>query len=415
MPDESGHTLDQLARRERGRLIANLVHRLGADRLELAEDMVQEAVLAAMSSWPYRGMPDNPAAWLSRVAQNKAIDRLRREGKEELFDEAHDPRGIASANEEVSSSLSNPCLSDPELKLMFLCCHSSLGEQDRLMLTLKIVSGFTAHEIASIFLMSEQAVAQRLARAKRKLRAGGVLGQDISRFEIKARTSTVLKVIYLMYSAGYAPRWGNRLVLKDVAFEALRLAETLTADHETETAEAHALFAVLAFQSSRFNTRADDDDKLLLLKDQNREAWDKELIYRALTHMTKAQATHTLSRYHIEAAIAASHALAPSWGETDWVDIAKLYNRLSDHTKSPVIEISRCVALAYAGEAETAFRILCELGANKVLKEYAPFYLAQAEVLQQLGRAEEARTALGQAQACQTSTPTQDYIQARLG
>ncbi|MCK0068168.1 RNA polymerase sigma factor [Kordiimonas laminariae] len=396
--------LDQLARRERGRLIANLVHRLGPHRLELAEDMVQEAVLAAISSWPYSGMPDKPAAWLARVAQNKAIDRLRREGREGLFEEDNDPREQTG----VADNISDPRLSDPELKLIFLCCHPVLSEQDRLMLTLKIVSGFTASEIASIFLISESAAAQRLARAKRKLRLDEQqLLSGISRFEVKARLETVLKVIYLMFSAGYAPRFGDRLILKDVAFEALRLAEVIVADEETTTPEAHALVALLAFQSSRFNARMDEDGKLLLLKEQNRKLWDHKLTEKALCHMPLSQNGHALSRYHIEASIAAVHALAPTWKQTDWAAICALYNALEQVADSPVVQISYSVAEAFGGEPKAGLKRLKDI---PEVEGYTPYYLAHAEIYRQLNNYMEAENMLEKARGCDASMVTADFL-----
>lgn len=405
------YRLDQLARRERGRLIANLVHRLGPHRLELAEDMVQEAVLAAISSWPYSGMPDKPEAWLARVAQNKAIDRLRREGREDLFEEDKDPR----ERNNTIDNITDPRLSDPELKLMFLCCHGMLTEEDRLMLTLKIVSGFTAAEVASVFLLSESAVAQRLARAKRKLRLDeDRLVAGISRFEVNARLETVLKVIYLMFSAGYAPRFGDRLILKDVAFEALRLAEAIVGDAETATPEAHALVALLAFQSSRFDARADREGKLLLLKDQKREVWDQQLTEKALYHMPLSQQGHGISRYHIEASIAAVHALAPSWQQTDWAAICALYKALEKVADSPVVQISYSVAEAFGGNLEAGLARLEHISVNPAVQHYAPYYLARAEIYKQMQELEEAEQMLTKAQACSLSSVTNEYIQSVL-
>ena len=212
-----------------------------------------------MANWPYKGLPDNPAAWLNRVARNKAYDRLRRQGRELPLDSGEN--GATTANAQSGPQADDgvcfgPQVEDPELKLMFLCCQSALTPEDQLMLTLKVVSGFTAKDIGHVFLKKDAAVGQRLARAKRKLRdSQDWLADGLSRFEVKKRLPMVLKVIYLMFSLGYAPRRGDALVLRDVAEEALRLALLVTNLEETKTPEAHALAALLAFQASRFDAR----------------------------------------------------------------------------------------------------------------------------------------------------------------
>ena len=392
--DIVGAQLERLARTQRRRLVADIVAKLGVKRLEMAEDVVQDAVIAAMQSWPYKGMPDNPGAWLNRVARNKAYDRLRREGREQSItnnDESDseqlplDTAAVQQAADTRHGQFYGAQVDDPELKLIFLCCHGDLGEEDRLMLTLKVVSGFTARDIAAVFLKKEAAVGQRLARAKRKLRAledalegeGNTDGlSDLSRFAVQARLNTVLKVIYLMFALGYAPQRGDSLVQQDVALEALRLAEVLVAARETAQPAAHALAALLNLQASRFAARLGPDTAssalgggLVLLRDQNRALWDHNLMKRGMVHLAAAQSGETLSRYHLEAGIAAAHATAKHFADTDWAGICALYARLEAMTKSPVVAVNACVAQAFGGAPEKAFLKLESLGGQLGDKE----------------------------------------------
>lgn len=433
--DLIGVQLERLARTQRRRLVADLVSKLGAKRLEMAEDVVQDAVIAAMQSWPFKGMPDNPAAWLNRVARNKAYDRLRREGREQSItqddDSEHDPNpqdemGARQATDNMHSQFYGARVNDPELRLIFLCCHDSLAEEDRLMLTLKVVSGFTARDIAAVFLKKEAAVGQRLARAKRKLRAldakdtGSGLN-DLSRFAVQARLNTVLKVIYLMFALGYAPRRGDALVQQDVALEALRLAEVLVGARETVQPAAYALAALLSLQTSRFAARVGPDTAsqdisggLVLLRDQNRALWDNDLIKRGMAYLAMAQSGDALSRYHLEAGIAAAHATAKHFSETDWMGICALYVKLEAMTNSPVVTVNACVAQAFAGAPEKAFLKLEALADKERLFGYAPYHIAHGELLRMLSRPTDAAESFKAAIACEASAPVIAHLKGRL-
>lgn len=402
--------VDVLARRERGRLIASLVQRLGSQHLALAEDVAQEALLAALALWPYEGVPDNPAAWLTRVAQNKSIDQLRRKNKEQLYDPLQDER-IA----ESDTHLHVPCVEDPDLHLMFLCCHPSLDASSQLVLTLRVVSGFTAREIAEIFLATETATAQRLSRSRRTLKAlRPELLNDPTRFDINSRLDAVLKVIYLMFCLGYAPRSGQLLIRKDVALEALRLSQEIADRKHTGTHTAKALAALLCFQASRLDAREDSQGQPILLKDQDRTAWDYSLIRTALAYLKTSAHESTVSRYHLEAGIAAAYAISSSWGDIDWPLILKFHERLQLLVNSPVITISRCVAQAFAGEPMQALQALDQLASDKILKSYAPYHIARAETLRLLNREAEAQASYATAIAGGASAPVLRHLQHRL-
>lgn len=407
--DDLQQQIVRIARRERGRLVASLVARLGGAELALAEDVAQDALLAAMSTWTYQGMPDNPAAWLARVAHNRAIDRLRRSNRESPYAEESDTR---SSNDVIGFSSE---IEDPELKLIFLCCHARLRELDQLVLTLKVVSGFTVREIAGVLLDSETAIGQRLARAKRKLRE---VPEDVdappTRFDIQARLDTALKTIYLMFSVGYAPRSGDTVVRRDIAEEALRLSVCLAEQPGAGTPNAQALAALLNLQASRLGAREGDDGSLIVLSKQDRSRWDRERIARGLGYLKAAQQADTLSRYHLEAGIAAAHATAASWKECDWNSISRCYELLLDLVYSPVIVVNACVAQAMRGEPDLALETLDLLAGEKSLKRYAPYFVARAEVLRMLGREGDAAEAFSAALDCGGSKPVLKHLEQRL-
>lgn len=418
------HQLERLARRERGRLVALLVGKLGSARLEMAEDVVQDAVVAAMASWPYKGMPDNPAAWLNRVARNKAYDRLRKEGREQPWlDERGEPfaAGISDAkNDQTHGQLFGARITDPELKLIFLCCQPETAPEDQLMLTLKVVSGFTARDIGALFLKKDTAVGQRIARAKRKLRVheaaqtGASITDGPSRFEVKQRLPIVLKVIYLMFSLGYAPRRGEHLVMRDVAEEALRLAVAVADAPETASADASALAALLAFQASRFDARVGTDGELVLLRDQNRALWNRKLIELGFAHMQAGQCGEKLSRYHLEAGIAATHAAAPDFAATNWQQLLGVYANLEAMTGSPVVAVNACVAEAFSGAPEAAFLKLEALARHERLQDYAPYHIARGELLRMLKRPIDAAACFEKALECDNSAPVLAHLKGRL-
>ncbi len=400
--EEVGRRLDLLTRRERARLIAGLVAQLGREHLELAEDVAQAALLAALSLWPYRGIPDHPAAWLATVARNKAIDRLRRAGRERPYDAALDAR---EDGEQIETA-------ENELELVYLSCHSSLGELDRLTLTLRIVSGFTAREIAQIFLTSEAATAQRLSRAKRKLRTINP-GSDLTAFERHARQPSALKVVYLMFSVGYAPRSGDRLIRRDLIEEALRLIEALEA-RAPEDGDIHALAALLCFQASRLDAREDAAGNPILLADQDRSRWNRALIRKGLGHLDASRGSAQPSRYHIEAGIAAAHATAPSFEACDWGTIVRYYDVLETAVRSPVVTINACVARAFAGAPEAALAVLDTLAADVTLRDYTPLHIARAEIAHLLGRHADAAECFERALEAGASAPVLRHLQARL-
>lgn len=400
--------LDETVRRERGWLIASLVSRLGPAQVDLAEDVAQDAIVKALATWPYKGIPDNPRAWLRRVAGNTAIDRVRRSARELGIDDEWD---LVSEESDVIT----PSLSDPELDLMVLCCDPDLSQQDQLFLALKTVCGFTAAETAVLFFMKEDALSQRLSRAKRQLRSrSGELARFPTRFALRDRLPQLLKVIYLIFAWGYLPRRGTVLFREDLCREAIRLSAGLLAQTGGSAAGHHALHALFLFQSARLPARLDQDAKLLTLEQQNRSLWDQGLISDGLAQLEAAQASPELTRYHLEAGIAAIHVRAASWEETDWVAISRLYALLNQHAPSLSISVNLATSLIFTGALDRAHKQLDLAAEQPGADSYPGLHLARAKLAHKMGDRAAARAALTEAQNCRSSAPVLDHINREL-
>lgn len=400
--------LDETVRRERGWLISSLVSKFGPGKVELAEDVAQDAIVKALATWPYKGVPDNPRAWLRRVAGNAALDRVRRSAREFGVDDDWD---FATEEHDVIT----PSLSDPELDLMVLCCDPAIEPRDQLFLALKTVCGFTAAETAALFFMTEDALFQRLARAKRKLKAqSGDLARLPTRFALKARLPQLLKVIYLMFAWGFLPRRGEDLVREDICREALRLSDGLFAATEGKAAGHHALHALLLFQMSRLPARVSGEGRLITLEDQDRTRWDKGMIFDGVQHLEAAKSSNELTRYHLEAGIASLHAQALTWEETDWTSISRLYELLNARTPSLPVLVNWAVSLMLQGDLKGAGERLIAAGDQAGAQKLPAYHLARAKLADLTEDHESARAAREQAKACQVSAPVAEFIEREL-
>lgn len=401
--------LDETVRRERGWLISSLVSKLGPAKFDLAEDVAQDSIVKALATWPFKGVPDNPRAWLRRVAGNAAIDRVRRSAREFGVDDDWD---FGTSNVDIIT----PSLSDPELDLMVLCCDPAIAPQDQLFLALKTVCGFTAAETAALFFMTEDALSQRLARAKRKLKAqSGELARYPTRFALKDRLPRLLKIIYLMFAWGYLPRRGNDLFREDLCREAIRLSEGLLAQTDGEAAGHHALHALLLFQMARLPARAGGDGQLRTLEDQDRSLWNREMIFDAAQQLEAAQSSTDLTRYHLEAGIASVHARANTWGQTNWTAIARLYELLDTHAPSLAVTVNWTVSLMLMGAIEDAETRLDAAATIPGAAAFTGYHLARAKLATLIGDSHKAQAALQAAKTCQTSTPVGAHIERELG
>lgn len=348
---------DQTFRRQYGRMVAALVRVFGSGRLALVEDVVQEALVEALRTWPFRGVPARPDAWLVQVAKNRALDRARRErlGEQKLAELA---RWTAGATEPAASDAAGAEESgDDALRLMFTCCHPQLGLEAQVALTLKTLCGFGVAEIARALLATEAAIAQRLVRAKALLAEREVPFTVPEPAERPARLDAVLEVLYLLFNEGHAAHQGEQLVREDLAHEALRLADLIAADPRLRLPKVHALRALFLLQGARLGARRGPDGELLTLARQDRRLWNRAWIADGLASFERSIAGDELSPYHAEAAIAAVHAQAACYGATDWPAILAHYDLLVRIDPSPVAALNRAVALAKvsgpdAGRAE---------------------------------------------------------------
>ncbi|MFN8060985.1 MAG: sigma-70 family RNA polymerase sigma factor [Vicinamibacterales bacterium] len=406
--------VEHLFRRQSGRLVAYLTRVFGPARLDLAEDVVQEALLKALQQWPFIGVPDNAAAWLLTVARNLALDRVRRDvswaNREADVARSLD---VETGAHGATAALGRE-LADDELHLVFLCCHPAIPFESRVALTLKTAAGFSVNEIARALLTSPPTIAQRLVRAKRSLRdAGATFGPPIGR-ELVARLDAVLDVLYLMFNEGYAATEGERLIREDVCFEAIRLC-TLVADGPGEgRPDAHALLAMMQLQAARLRARVDEHGELAILADQDRRLWDRRLIACGMERLARSASGDHESRYHLQAAIAAGHASAPSFAETDWPTMLELYDRLLATAPSPVVALNRVVALAHVAGARAALGELDIIASDPALGRY---YLAPAVrgyLHTQLGDVDAARDAYEHALRLPCSEPERRLLERRL-
>ncbi|MGH2938599.1 MAG: RNA polymerase sigma factor [Solirubrobacterales bacterium] len=375
---------------ESARLVAGLA-RLVRD-VGLAEDLAQDALVAALEAWPRTGVPDNPGAWLMATAKNRAIDLARRASTyERKREEVAHELGIMLAMDRADfAAEADDEVGDDLLALMFTCCHPALSTEARVALTLRLLGGLTTPEIARAFLVGEPTVAQRLTRAKRTLREVRADFEVPVGSALQARLPDVLEVVYLIFNEGYAASFGERWVRTELCEEALRLGRILTA-LAPEEPEAHGLIALLEIQASRLGARLGPDGEPILLLDQDRSRWDPLLIVRGVAALKRAEELSApLGPYGLQAAIAACHGRAPEAEDTDWVRIAALYEALAAIAPSPVVELNRAVAVGMAFGPEVGLALLERIATDPTLRDYHLLPSVRGDLLARLGRDEEA-------------------------
>ncbi len=401
--------IDRLSRRERGRLVGALTRTLGAAGLSFAEDCVQDAFVSALDTWSERGVPANPFAWLLTAARNRALDRLRRHA----MMSALEPK-ISDWIEHLQAPVASEGLGDEELSLIVLCCDPALEEEARLALTLKTVCGFSVEEIARAFLATPDAMAQRLVRAKAKLRELDHQFAMPSGAALRARMPSTLRTVYLMFNEGYSASDGDQLVREDVCEEALRLAATIAWHKATGSPEAHALAALILFQHARRRARVAGDGRPVLLEDQDRRLWDAAMIARGFLHLGTAKNGETLTSYHLEAGIASVHAAAATWADTDWARLLSYYDGLMEIVPSPVIAINRAIVLSMINGPEAALSEIKGLDGQKAIGRYLPYHMTIGDLEMRSGRRAAAREAFARALALPMSQQERRLVEAKL-
>lgn len=347
MPTPSSHQLvDHLFRHEAGRMTAVLTRIFGTENLCIVEDVVQDAFVKAVQTWGFNGVPENPAGWLMAVARNKALDIVRRN-----HSFRHISRELASQLEQVTEQQIEQLfldheIADSQLRMIFACCHPALNEEDQVAMTLKVVSGFSASEIARALVMQEAAIQKRLYRARKALEENKIPLEIPSGATLEARLDIVLLIIYLLFNEGYNSQKSDELIRKDLCVEAIRLCFLLTEHAAGKKPVVFALLSLMCFQASRFESRMENGDTIILLQHQDRSRWDQDLIGKGYQFLNRSAQGSQLSVYHIESAIAAEHALASSFENTNWVRMLKLYNLLAAHKPTSIVLLNRAVVKA---------------------------------------------------------------------
>jgi RNA polymerase sigma-70 factor (ECF subfamily) len=413
MADTPHQLVDHLFRSRAGQMVAWLTRVFGPAHLDLVEEVVQDALLKALQQWPYSGVPDNPSGWLFRVARNGALDILRRH------------TAFAARASEIAAELQRTpdvdpvspwAIEDDELRLVFMCCHPSLPDDSRVALSLKTAGGFSVPEIARAFLTAEATIAQRLVRAKRTLRDQRI-GLDLPRgSDLAARVTSVLEVIYLLFNEGFNAHSGEDLIRNDLCGEALRLARLVAQSPHivgSSSPTAHALAALVAFQSARLPARVDANGEMVLLEDQDRALWDDQLIALGFAHLERSIEGEIVSAYHVQAAIAAEHAKDRS-DEVRWPEVLSLYDDLVALNPSSVIRLNRAVAVARVHGVDDALKIVEGLEQEPALAQYYLLPSVKGRLLAERGDLAAAAACYRAALALPCSEPERRFLLRRL-
>jgi RNA polymerase sigma-70 factor (ECF subfamily) len=402
-------TIADIYRDESRRIFATLIRLLGD--FDLAEDALHDAFAAAMKQWPNEGIPANPRAWLVSTGRFKAIDGIRRRAR---FDAS---LGVLAGQMETATvdevALDDEHLEDDRLRLIFTCCHPALAPEARVALTLREICGLTTEEIARAFLTAAPTLAQRIVRAKAKIRDAGIPYQVPEPAELPERLETVLQVVYLVFNEGYSASSGDSLTRSDLSGEAIRLGHLL---HQLlPEPEVAGLLALMLLHESRRAARTTPDGDLILLEDQDRSHWNRALIAEGVALVEDALASRRFGPYTVQAAISAVHAEAPDVAATDWAQIVALYDVLLQMTPSPIVELNRAVAVAMRDGPAAGLDLVDAILERGDLAGYHLAHSARADLCRRLGRTEEARVAYERALALTQLEPERRFLARRLG
>jgi RNA polymerase sigma factor (sigma-70 family) len=376
---EVSQVVEHLFRHEAGKMVAVLTRIFGVEHLTLSEDVVQEALIRAMQTWPFYGVPKSPAAWIMRASRNLALDAVRRQ---KIFREKES---------EIVALMERPTLApdeavfgeneikDDHLRMIFICCHPLVPEEAQVALALNTLCGFSVPEIASAFLTTEAAIAKRLTRAKQKIGEAKIPFEIPSGEELASRLDSVLQTLYLMFNEGYKASSGEKLVREDVCCEAIRLTSVLTEHSAGSQPRAHALLALMLLNGARIQTRLDLDGNLLRLKEQDRSQWDQGMIARGMAHFTQSAVGSNLTEYHLQAGIAACHCAAANYESTNWEQILSLYDRLIELNDSPVFALNRAIVVANLRGPAAGLAAVAAIKGRDKLKSYYLLYAVLGE------------------------------------
>jgi RNA polymerase sigma factor (sigma-70 family) len=388
---KKGHVpgiVEHFFRHEAGRMTAVLTRIFGPHNLSLAEDVVQDSLLEAMSVWEYKGVPENPAAWLYRVARNKALNIVNRERHLRAYaaEALHSLKTETAMDPALGNIFEEDEIADDQLRMMFTCCHPSVSEDSQVALILKTLCGFSIAEIAKAFITSEENVSKRLKRARQTIREAEVPFEVPHSGELEPRLRTVLQSVYLLFNEGYSASTGDDIVRHELCAEAIRLCELIMASAAIrEKTEAHACAALMYFNAARLPARVNDRGELLKLAEQDRKKWDGGLISRGFQCLETAMSADTISNYFLLATISAHHCAAADFVSTDWNSILQAYDKLAVLDPSPVVFLNRAIAVSMVSGAAAGLAELDKLRSIPVIREYYLYYSTRAEFLMLLG------------------------------
>jgi RNA polymerase sigma-70 factor (ECF subfamily) len=422
LPDQStaptveiSRLTEHLFRHEAGKLVSVLTGIFGVDHLELAEDVVQEALVRAFQTWPYYGIPKNPAAWLTQTARNLALDVIRRENRFR-----HKQPEITasfeqwSPNAEETSPTFDTEIRDGRLRLMFACCHPLIPAESQIALALKTLCGFGPAEIAKAFLTTEAAIAKRLTRARQRIREQNIPFEIPAGEELSGRLDGVLQTAYLLFNEGYKASSGDSLIREDLCMEAIRLTALLAEHPAGNTPRTHALIALMLLNAARLPARVDQNGNILRLEEQDRSRWNSAMISRGMQHLAESSVGDELTEYHLQAGVAACHCMAADYQSTDWPRILSLYDRLIQIDDSPVVALNRAVAIANVRGPGAGIKALEAMQNRQSLDSYHLFYAVLADFEAQLSQFQSAARNLRKAINLTDLKSEQELLKKRL-
>lgn len=413
-PQEISQAVEHLFRHESAKMVATLTRIFGIEHFQLAEDVVQEALARALQTWPFYGVPQNPAAWIMRASRNLALDVVRRQknfrDKEAEIIRVMD-RDVIAPDEVIFSEQE---IADDRLRMMFVCCHPAVPEDAQVALALKTLCGFGVSEIASAFLTTDAAIAKRLTRAKQKIAEAKIPFEIPTGAELARRLDGVLQSLYLLFNEGYKASAGDKLVREDICGEAIRLADLLVRHPACNQPKTHALLALTLLNSARTSARVDDEGNLLRLRDQDRSKWNPQMIARGMFHLAQSSAGDAISEYHLQAGIAACHCAAKDYASTDWEKILLLYDRMLTLDDSPVVALNRAVALAEARGPQAGIKAVNAIPDLKALESYYLFHAVMGDFELQLNHLPIAAAHFQRALELAEMPPEKKFLEKRL-
>ncbi|GAB4032306.1 RNA polymerase sigma factor [Spirosoma gilvum] len=418
MPDttvistESNQLVAHLFRHEAGRMASVLTCMLGFDRIDLAEDIVQDTMVQALQSWRFQGIPDNPRAWLYRVARNKALDVVRRDNRfREIRAEAEYLGQQETADTMQDRYFFDEEITDSQLRMLFAICHPAIGIESQMAMCLKILCGLSVREIAGAFLTTEETIAKRIYRAKEKIRQDGIQLEVPAGSQLLVRLDTVLKSIYLLFNEGYNSSHPDQLIRQDLCEEAMRLCLLLAQTPRTKQPTVDALLALMCFQTARFDARVDANGAIILLGEQDRSRWNQALIQQGHFYLNRSAEGAAPSEYHLEAGIAMLHCIAPTYEATDWPTVLLYYDLLLALKPSPVVALHRAVALANVDGPQKA---LIEVANISGLDSMHHYHAILGDLYEQNGQTEPAHIHYQRAIQLTNSTAEKELLRRKI-